>query len=181
MEGKMPKIIENLNDRILDVAEARLKKDGYEKLTVRGIATDCDIAIGTMYNYYSSKEMLVGSLIFRDWRSVMVQMELCARRAVSVHEGIASISNLMTEFAGRFSPIWKDYHFSKSSSFSFEDRHMVLVQELSQTLCKLFTRFTCKDSDKLSQIFAEVILDITSSKKSYEEYSDILERMIEKQ
>ncbi len=48
--------------RILDVAQALFVSKGFEATTTRDIAKAAKIAAGTMFNYFTSKEAVVGSL-----------------------------------------------------------------------------------------------------------------------
>ena len=64
----MPKKIENLKDMILQDARIILKKQGYEQLAIRKVANDCHIAVGTVYNYFPSKEMLAAYVMLEDWQ-----------------------------------------------------------------------------------------------------------------
>lgn len=51
----MPKIIKNLNDKIIKSCIKLFGKKGYEKVEMKMIAKECGVAVGTLYNYYSSK------------------------------------------------------------------------------------------------------------------------------
>ena len=57
----MPKIIDGLQMQILKEAKPQAFKNGYSKMTIRSVAKACDIAVGTIYNYYPSKEFLMAS------------------------------------------------------------------------------------------------------------------------
>jgi len=56
----MPKIIDGLQKQILKEAKYQIFKNGFSKMTIRSVAKACDIAVGTIYNYYPSKEFLTG-------------------------------------------------------------------------------------------------------------------------
>ena len=47
----MPKIIEDVENRILCAARQRLLGGDLSSFSARGIAEDCGIAVGTIYNY----------------------------------------------------------------------------------------------------------------------------------
>jgi len=49
--------------RILDVAAKLFRTDGYDATTTRDIAVDAEIAVGTLFNYFPTKEAIVGSLV----------------------------------------------------------------------------------------------------------------------
>jgi len=49
--------------RILDVAAKLFRTKGYDATTTRDIAVAAEIATGTLFNYFPSKEAIVGSLV----------------------------------------------------------------------------------------------------------------------
>ena len=63
----MPKIIENARDEIIAEAKRQLFENGYAKTTIRSVAGAIGIGMGTIYNYFSSKDMLISSFILEDW------------------------------------------------------------------------------------------------------------------
>lgn len=52
-------------DEILDAAQRRIYSSGYEKMTIQDILNDLDIAKGTFYHYFDSKQALLEALIKR--------------------------------------------------------------------------------------------------------------------
>ena len=73
----MPKIIENLREELLAEAKKQIAERGYKNTTIRSVAAECGIAVGTVYNYFKSKDMLIASFILVDWlecvRSIAAQ------------------------------------------------------------------------------------------------------------
>ena len=61
----MPKIIENLKERLLTEAKVQIDRDGYESVTIRSIAKGCGVGVGTVYNYFPSKEALIANLLLQ--------------------------------------------------------------------------------------------------------------------
>ena len=59
----MPKIIENLRDQLLQEARKQIAERGYTGTTIRSVAGACGVGVGTVYNYFSSKEMLIASFM----------------------------------------------------------------------------------------------------------------------
>jgi AcrR family transcriptional regulator len=49
--------------RLLDVARGLLEENGWNGFTTRDIATTAGVANGTMFNYFPTKEALLGALI----------------------------------------------------------------------------------------------------------------------
>lgn len=71
----MPKIIENIREKLLEEAKIQVQKQGYSAMTIRSVASACGVGTGTVYNYFSSKDMLVASFLLEDWRLCIEKIE----------------------------------------------------------------------------------------------------------
>lgn len=58
-EGRRERKRKEMEDRILKAAETLFVRQGFDETTVAVIAEAADVGIGTVYNYYSSKEVLL--------------------------------------------------------------------------------------------------------------------------
>ncbi|RCW50782.1 MULTISPECIES: TetR/AcrR family transcriptional regulator [unclassified Halanaerobium] len=54
----MPKIINNLRNKIYKTASQLFSERGYADVTMKIVAEETGIAVGTLYNYYANKEEL---------------------------------------------------------------------------------------------------------------------------
>jgi len=59
----MPKIIENVRERIIEVAYDLFIKEGYEQVKTGRIAKECGIAAGTLFNYFPTKWDLLREIL----------------------------------------------------------------------------------------------------------------------
>ncbi|TDO92053.1 TetR family transcriptional regulator [Halanaerobium saccharolyticum] len=64
----MPKIIENLDEEIAKTALALFKNNPYQNVSMRKIASEVGIAVGTLYNYYPNKWELYINVFEESWR-----------------------------------------------------------------------------------------------------------------
>ena len=62
----MPKIIENVRHQLLTEAKRQISERGYKSTTIRSVAAECGVAVGTVYNYFKSKDILIASFILED-------------------------------------------------------------------------------------------------------------------
>jgi len=62
----MPKRIENLRENILACAKKEMLAQGFDALNIRNVARGCGIAVGTVYNYFPSKDMLAAAVMLED-------------------------------------------------------------------------------------------------------------------
>ena len=54
-------------DTILDAAYHQAKREGIASLSIRGIAAECGVAVGSIYNHFPDKASLVTEVIARFW------------------------------------------------------------------------------------------------------------------
>ena len=71
----MPKIIENIREKLLEEAKRQVMEQGYSAMTIRSVASACGVGVGTVYNYFSSKDMLVASFMLEDWMKCLAVIE----------------------------------------------------------------------------------------------------------
>ena len=64
----MPKIIENLEEEIAKTALDLFKNNPYKSVSMRKIASEVGIAVGTLYNYYPNKWELYINVFEESWR-----------------------------------------------------------------------------------------------------------------
>lgn len=64
----MPKIIKNLDEEIAKTALALFRNNPYQSVSMRDIASEVGIAVGTLYNYYPNKWELYIEVFEESWR-----------------------------------------------------------------------------------------------------------------
>jgi AcrR family transcriptional regulator len=62
----VPKIIEDLEEKIIDQL-ARMFHEDQEDISLRSLARQTGIAVGTIYNYFPNKEELLKALFKKEW------------------------------------------------------------------------------------------------------------------
>ena len=56
-----------------------LGESGYQEFSMRAVAARCGIGVGTLYNYYSSKQQLVAAILRSEWEVHLRRMAQIAR------------------------------------------------------------------------------------------------------
>lgn len=62
-------------EELLKAAEEIAREGGLERLNMRTVAVACNISVGCIYNYYSSKQELVFALVNRFWESIFLDRD----------------------------------------------------------------------------------------------------------
>ena len=154
----MPKVLEHMRETILHAARQALLTNGYDALTMRGVAKACGIAVGTMYNYFPAKELLAAAVMLEDWQEVLSSMHAQCDRSASVDAGLSAVYGAVARFYDEYRGVWAGYSFSASARMEFSARHNLLVRQLSDVIRPLLERFHAEASAAVGTFFAENIL-----------------------
>ena len=71
----MPKKLDKIKERALEEARQILFQEGYLSLTVRRVAQALQIGVGTIYNYFPSKDHLIAGVMLEDWQEALLAFE----------------------------------------------------------------------------------------------------------
>jgi len=176
----MPKLIDNLRNRILDSAKRMLAEKGYQGLTVREVAEECGIASGTVYNYFKSKEMLVATIIGNSWITTLTETDKAISKAKTVSEGLFSVFDGLESFCLLYRDLWKEYGGENSEDVLNPQRHSWLVDALSQRVAIVLEQNGYESEYKICQLISEIMLSFATQGKQFRNYEAELERMIRK-
>ena len=113
----MPKIIENLRERILEAAREALAADGWRALSMRALAQRVGVAPGTLYNYFSDKEEIVATLALADWQDALARMDAVAAAATDLERGLSDLCDELNAFSDAYRPTWQQYEGGSASSY----------------------------------------------------------------
>lgn len=153
----MPKRIPDLDSRILCLSRHILLEQGYNALSMRALASQCGVAVGTLYNYYSSKDALVARLILDDWHLVLAQMAEEASRQSSLPEGLGALCRILESFTGRYRSVWAQYGGGQAVGYAAKF-HLTLRQQLAQPLRTVLEANRRPDLLPLADVLAETML-----------------------
>lgn len=162
----MPKIIENIRDQLMLEAKRQIAEQGYKCTTIRSVASGCGVAVGTVYNYFSSKDMLIASFILQDWvdcvRSISAQPKEDPRRYLEF------IHISLQKFAENHRALFADKEAAKAFNAAFSERHRQLRSQLAELIIPI-----AKESFTAEYI-AEALLTWTMAGKSFDEIYALL-------
>ena len=79
----MPKIIENLENRLIEEAKKQIEASGYGATTIRSVAAGCGVGVGTVYNYFSSKDELLATYLLSDWNGCIAAIHTVSEHSDS--------------------------------------------------------------------------------------------------
>lgn len=159
----MPKIIENLQERLIQEARRQIEEFGYAATTIRSVASSCGVGVGTVYNYFSSKDTLIATYMLSDWKECLVLIEAVSAEAREPERVVRCIWEQLQTFSQKHHTLFRDEAAAASFQGAFSAYHGLLRRQLAQPLRKF-----C-ESDFAAEFVAEALLTWTTAGKSFDE------------
>lgn len=168
----MPKIIADTKNKILESCRNQLFTSGYASVSIRSIAKDCQLSSGTIYNYFSSKDELIATIMLKDWIELLSQMDQKIDSVRSLNEGLMIMYQSLKSFCEMYKELFQQ---AQNSMHTIQSYHGMLLKQLTNRMNSLFKRFNQSEDQDLSTLIAEMIL-ICSTKDSIDKVQ--VEKMI---
>ena len=170
----MPKILESVREQLLTTARRQIERNGYAKTTIRSVAAECGIAVGTVYNYFPSKDVLIATFVSEDWRACIGSIASHENDDDKTH--LFRIYDALRAFTDSYRALFSDADAAKAYHAAFSQRHKQLREQLA-----VLIRPVCgagPDSAYRSEFIAEALLAWTLEGKPFEDIYQILQRLI---
>ena len=159
----MPKIIENPEGRLVAEARRQIEESGYSAVTIRSVAKACGMGVGTVYNYFPSKEALLASYMLEDWNGCVRAIEAVGTYAETPKAVLHCIHDQLLAYAGRHSAVFQDEAAAGAIAGSYSRYHALLRSQLAAPI-----RRFCRDSFT-AEFIAEALLTWTMAGKTFAE------------
>ena len=167
----MPKIIENLEARMIDEAKRQIEAQGYGAMTIRSVASGCGVGVGTVYNYFPSKDALVATYMLEDWKTCIAEVEAVSAESQDPAPVVQSICLQLRRYVARHQAVFQDEAARAAFAGSISRYHALLRQQLAAPL-----RRFCSDAFT-PQFIAEALLTWTMAGKTFDEIYGIVSKL----
>lgn len=170
----IPKIIEDLKARILKEAKRQVFENGYASMTLRSIGKGCHIAVGTIYNYYPSKELLVASFILEDWLPIASDLRAKCKNCENVVEACRTIYDGLLQLETEYKTLFAQDAAIKTASTVFHEQHRRLRKQLAEMLGTSCRQQKTQHLKFLPEFLAESLLAWSSEMRDFDDLEMIL-------
>ena len=172
----MPKVIENLKEQLLVEAKKQIIERGYSQTTIRSIAGACGVGVGTVYNYFPSKEMLVATFVYEEWKKYLHEIStLSYDNPKTFFKGIY---DLLKDFARRNKKLFSDPDAVKLVSSGFSDKHKILRDQIAAFILPLCEAKNLDSPQFTAKFLAESIIGWAMENEEFETVYPLLEKII---
>ena len=167
----MPKLIENLKEKLLAEAKKQLTEVGYEAMMISSLAKACGVGVGTVYNYFPSKEAILHACISEDWEKSMAVIENVAKYSLSYEPVIHCVYDQIVIFAREHRYVFRE-SVTSDNVYAIIMRHTKMLNDRVSVVLRKFC-----SSDAQAQLIAEAMVTWICTGKSYEDICRGVSRM----
>ena len=169
----MPKIIENLQSKLMQEAKRQVEECGYSAMTVRSVAKGCGVGVGTVYNYFPSKDAMLASYMLDDWQGCIAAINAVSTYSDSPIPVVRCIWDQLRQYAARHQAIFRDEGAAASFSGGFSRYHSVLRSQLATPMQRFCgSAFT-------AEFIAESLLTWTMDGKDFDEIYGVIGKLFD--
>lgn len=167
----MPKIIENLENRLIAEARKQIEESGYSAMTIRSVAAGCGVGVGTVYNYFPSKDALLATYLLSDWNTCITAIHEVNHHSDSPEPVVRCMFDQLLSFASRHQAIFRDEAAASAFAGSFSHYHGLLRAQLAEPLKKYCS------SEFAAEFVSESLLTWSMSGKSFDDIYGMIDKL----
>lgn len=167
----MPKIIKNLERKLLEEARRQIEASGYSAVTIRSVAAACGVGVGTVYNYYASKDELLAAYMLEDWNACVTAITAVGNYSEDPRPVALCIYDQLTAYARRNRAVFLDEAAASAFAGSSGRYHALLRSQLAAPLRKFCS------GDFAAEFLAESLLTWTMAGIPFDDLYGILKKL----
>lgn len=175
-DKNMPKIIDNLREQIQIEAMHQILNNGYAKTTIRSVANGCNIAVGTLYNYFKSKDELIVSFMLEDWEqcvSVITAIQDSAPEAF-----LRQAHSALDKFIRKYERLFSDEDAQRVFSDVISKRQVQFKTRIAQLIARAVENSDYDDKEFLTLHIAESIIRWTMANIPFDKQYSIIKKLV---
>lgn len=116
----LPKQIDDPRQEILKQAKILMEHEGFKGLNMRRVAKECSFAVGTLYNYFPTKDDLLAKLMEDYWGEYYGVLEKIAKEDLELLPKLRKIYEQLEIFLNTFLETWlrmnRNSHYQHSKA-----------------------------------------------------------------
>jgi len=130
----MPKIIDNVRERLICEARRQLDEHGYSAMTIRSVAAACSVGVGTVYNYFPSKDMLIAAFMLEDWQKCLDDISETLKKTHHPETVLHTIYDQLQQYIASHTSLFTDKSAVRSFASSVNQYHSQLRSQIAENI-----------------------------------------------
>lgn len=176
----MPKILDEARENLLRAARRQVLSVGYSGMTMRSVAQECGYSVGTVYNYFKSKDYIVAAFMLEDWQQLNDSLiGECAGKAAN--EGLRLIYKGVQEFTTRYHPLFTDKNAQKTYAMAPGAYNERFMAQLTKLIASVLSENGIDGGELLPQFIADAVEAWVARGESYEALEPLFMKLISKE
>lgn len=149
----MARIIEKPRELILNEAKKLLYDEGFNSISIRRVAKECNIAVGTIYNYFPTKKELIVEMMINFWEEYFYNIESVLSSEENFYVKLKNIFNNLAEFIKRFKEVWLNNEIYSSPDYieSGLEKENIYIHKLIIIIENLLKKEVYNHSHKITK------------------------------
>ena len=95
-----------LREQIREAALAIAVREGIDHVSIRKLASACNMAVGSMYNYYPDKDALIAAVAETFWGTIMKDQEKLYRRGMGFTDFLEQYYSFLYSRLSHYDKSW---------------------------------------------------------------------------
>jgi len=153
----MPKIIEDIESKIIDAAESLMFENEKAQFDMRQIAKTCGLAVGTIYNYFPTKKDIFIKVFERSWIKTFNKLNEIIETKDSAEKRLNQFFILLNTDDSKRHSIGKEVFerelmfYQKDMIDCISEAYMQLSDELTMLVTKLVKEICVENNTVLDE------------------------------
>lgn len=174
----MPKVIENARELIIEETMRQITENGYDATTVRSVAKACGMAVGTVYNYYPSKDIMIASVVMDKWERFMDSVREKITHTITVESVFRVIYTDCSSFIRDLKPLFSDTDALSAYAITHAVEHHKARRDLADLILPGLAALKTENQDFTALYIAESILGFAIEDVPFESVWSIVHRLL---
>jgi AcrR family transcriptional regulator len=171
----MPKIIENIREELLAETKRQIGDRGYSNTTIRSVADACGIGVGTVYNYFPTKDILVATAVSLDWQVELDKMASLPNNDPKLLFG--GIFDSLRDFANKNRSLFSDVDVTQVVSSTYSTHHKFLRKQIANCIVPLCQTYELENIEFTAEFLAEVLICWSIENRSFDEVYGVIRKI----
>ncbi|GEM_PF-4280622 len=158
----MPKIIRDLDDKIIASCKNLFFIHSYDSVEMKMIAKDCGIAVGTLYNYYDSKWDVFSKVLSLFWDNILRELDELYNRdnddSQRFYNAVGLLGKELENKTSLSTVFYDSRGLTESDKLKVKEIYDEVISSISRFLRPLSSKSEISNKEQVEKRFAEHIL-----------------------